>query len=280
MGLKVTNIGQYEKLVFVDWGRPLPSGRTGGGRRFRGSLLQQQLSQYHIAQQDEDRRRDHRLGGGATHIDGTALDRVATIAGDGGNEEGKAPPLLDAVIDMVGVEERLQSVDESVGRRFTRNPSDNAGADEARGNTQDDQDRHEDDQRHNLGQDDVVGRIDTHNLHSINLFRDAHGANFGGDVRPYLTRQNQTHDGRREFEHHDLARGVADDVTGQDGIAHVEHNLQDTDGADEDRDEADNADGVEHQFVRLVDELASEHRPVVGLRQHAPHQQDVASQGL
>lgn len=63
-------------------------------------------------------------------------------------------------------------------------------------NTETDQEGHHGHHAQHLGQDEVIGGIDSHDFKGVDLLCDAHGADFGGDVGTDLPGQNQAHDGR------------------------------------------------------------------------------------
>src|SRR3712207_9555124 len=69
--------------------------------------------------------------------------------------------------------------------------------------------RHDGDEPENLRQNEVAGRVYSHNLEGIYLLRHTHGAQLRGNVRAHLARQYKAHDGARELEKHNLARNIA-----------------------------------------------------------------------
>ena len=124
---------------------------------------------------------------------------------------------------------------------------------------EDHEERHDADHTHDLRKDEVAGRVDAHDLESINLLGDAHRANLRGDVRSHLSSQDETHDRARELEEHDLTRGVARYPAGHPGALDIQLHLDADNGAYEERDEQDDANGVDTELRHFLDVLLEEH---------------------
>ena len=73
-----------------------------------------------------------------------------------------------------------------------RERTDAPAAYQTRRRRDDEQERHHAHERQNLRQNQVVGAVDAHDLHRIDLLRDTHRADLRSDVRTNLTRQNKT----------------------------------------------------------------------------------------
>ena len=152
------------------------------------------------------------------------------------------------------------------------------GSQDAGGRGEDDQTGHDGEHAHDLGQDEVTGGVDAHDLQGVDLLGDAHRAQLGGDVRPYLACQDETHDGRGELEQQDLSCDIAADPPGHPGALDVELHLDADDGSDEERDEQYDADGVDTQLRHLLNIRLEEHTHALWHGEHAPHEHQVAAE--
>ena len=58
------------------------------------------------------------------------------------------------------------------------------------GRREDDQERHDGEQTDDFGQNQIAGRIDAHNLESVDLLGNTHGAQLWGDVGTHFSCQD------------------------------------------------------------------------------------------
>ena len=127
-----------------------------------------------------------------------------------------------------------------------------------------------------LGQDQVAGRVDAHDLQRVDLFGDAHRADFGGDVRPHFAGEDQRDDRRRELQQHRLARGIADQVFRNERRLQVQRHLDRDYGAHEHRDDRDDADRVEPEARHLDQDPLAVDRELLRTGEGLAHQHEVA----
>ena len=153
------------------------------------------------------------------------------------------------------------------------------GTQDAHAAGEDDQEGHDGEHTGNLGQYEVACRVDAHDFQGVNLLRDAHGAQLGGNVRADFSGQDETHDAAGELEQHNLARGVTCHPAGHPRTLDVELHLDANHGTYEERDEQHDADGVDTQLGHLLDILFPEHAHPFGHRKRASHQDEVATEG-
>ena len=119
----------------------------------------------------------------------------------------------------------LQTVGEVGEREEAAYPAYDIGPDEAGGDAEGDEQRYGGYHGEDLGQQDMVGRVDAHDIQSIDLLGDAHGAYLGGDIGAYLTGEDDADDAGGELEQDDLAHGIADGETGHPGRPDVDLDL-------------------------------------------------------
>lgn len=112
--------------------------------------------------------------------------------------------------------------------------------------------------RNNLGKDEVGSGIYTHNFQSINLFRNPHAADFGGDARTEVTDQKQRDDGRTQLHHHRGADGEAEGPFRNPRAFNLQRRLCGDNAAHTDRHDADNQQGADAHRVHLVHQLPEE----------------------
>ena len=153
------------------------------------------------------------------------------------------------------------------------------GSHHAQRGREDHEEGHDRHQAEYLRQDEVVGRIDTHDLQGVDLLRDAHRAQLRGDIGPHLARQDQAHDGGRKLQEHDLARGIARHPMGHPRALDIDLHLDADDGSDEEGDEQDDANGVDAELRHLLDILLEKHPHTLGTREGTPHQNEVFAEG-
>ena len=153
------------------------------------------------------------------------------------------------------------------------------GTDDTHARTEDDEERHDGDQSQNLRQDEVAGRVDTHDVEGINLLGNTHGAQLGGDVGPHLAGKDQTHDARRELQEHDFTSSVTRNPSRHPRTLDVQFHLDTDDRTDEERDEEHDADGVDTQLGHLLDILLKEHAHTLWTGERTPHQHQVFTEG-
>jgi len=92
----------------------------------------------------------------------------------------------------------------------------------------------------NLGKDEVAGGINAHDFECINLFGNAHGANFGGNVGAYFTGHDEAYDGGAELKQHTFAGGETHGVKRNPGTAEAEGRLNGDDATHENRNDGYN----------------------------------------
>ena len=119
------------------------------------------------------------------------------------------------------------------------------GTDNTHGTGENDQQGHDGHHAENLGQNQVAGRVDTHDIQRVNLLCYTHSAYLRGNVRSYLAGEYQTHDAAGEFQQHDFTRCIAAHPTGHPRRLDVQLHLDADNGTDEERDKQHNADGVD-----------------------------------
>ena len=127
----------------------------------------------------------------------------------------------------------LETECEIVGGHDMSEISGGVGTYNAHRRREDDEEGHDGDHPHDLRQDEVAGRVDTHDFQGIDLLGDAHRADLGSDIRAHLTSQNETHDGTGELEEHNLAGGIATHPTGHPRTLDVKLHLDADDRTDE-----------------------------------------------
>ena len=213
------------------------------------------MCEENVREEDEYAGADHGVGGGLSHLYRTALHGIAEEGGDAGDDEGEEEALDDAHPHEPRVEGVLQTQCQVVGREDMSHVGGGVGADDAHGRTEDDEEGHEGDQSHYLGQDEVAGGVDAHDVKGVDLLGDAHRTEFRGDVRPHLTGQYQAHDARGELQQHDFSGGVSRHPARHPGALDVQFHLDTDHGADEEGDEQYDADGVDAQLRHLLDVL-------------------------
>lgn len=156
-----------------------------------------------------------------------------------------------------------------------REGSDGPAAQQTHGRGDDDEHRHHADERQDLRQNEVIGAIDTHDLHRINLFGDPHRADLRGDVRSHLTCQYQAEDGAGELEQEGLARKQTRCVGRQKGVLRIRLGLDREDRTDEDGDDQHDRQTLQTLFLQLATVLPPEHPLPVRQTEHLAHEQKV-----
>ena len=149
---------------------------------------------------------------------------------------------------------------------------------DAGGRTEYDEERHDCYEAKHFGQYEETGRVDSHNVKSVNLLGNAHGSDFRGNVRPYFSCKYEAHDGRRELEQHDFACGVARNPAWHPWALNVELHLYAYYSSDEKRDEQDDANGVDAKLRHLFDILLEEHSHALRALKGTTHEHQVSSQ--
>ncbi len=152
------------------------------------------------------------------------------------------------------------------------------GTDDAQSGGEDDEERHDGHQAENLRQDEVGSRVDAHDVEGIDLLRHAHRAELRGNVRPDLTREDQTHDRRGELEEHDLTRHIARHPMRHPRTLDVDLHLNAYHGSDEETDEQHDADGVDTELRHLLDIAFGKHAQALWNGERAPHEHEIASE--
>ena len=206
--------------------------------------LRQNVCQEKVGEKNEHGTRDDGCSGCFTYFYASALDGVTTIGAYTTNYKCKEETLDDAVPYEPFGELVLEAVGEVFGVDDIGKPPRGVCADDAGSDAESDQKRNHGNQACNLGKDEEVGRVDSHDFEGINLLGYPHGANFGSDVRAYLAGQDETHDGRGELQQHDFAGGVSHNKSGHPRTFDVQLDLDGDDGSDEEGDEEHDADGV------------------------------------
>ena len=165
--------------------------------------------------------------------------------GDAGYDEGEK----DALDDTHPHEPRLEIVLDTRGEILHTDhisyDGGGIGSNDTHGGTEDHQEGHDGDHAENLRQNEVIGGVHPHNVECIDLLGHTHGAQLRGDVRTHLASQYQAHDGRGKLQEHDFARGITSDELGHPWTLDVDLHLYADHGADEERDEQDDADGID-----------------------------------
>ena len=145
------------------------------------------------------------------------------------------------------------------------------GTEDAHGRTENNEERHNRDQSENLGQDEIRGRVHPHDVECIDLLCYAHRAQFRGDVRAYLSSENQTHDARGELQKHNLPSGVARHPPRHPRTLDIELHLNTDHRSDEEGDQQDDAHRVDPQLRHLLDITLEEHPHPFGSRKRPSH---------
>ena len=139
--------------------------------------------------------------------------------------------------------------------------------DDTHSRTEDNQERHDGNQTENLWQNEIACRVDTHDVECIYLLGYSHGTQLGCDVGPHLSGENQTHDAGRELQQHNFTGGVARYPSRHPWTLDVELHLDADYCTDEERDEEDDADGIDTQLLHFLDILFEEHAHTLRTRE-------------
>ena len=137
------------------------------------------------------------------------------------------------------------------------------------------QGRHHRHQARYLGQDEKRGRVDAHNLKGVYLLGHTHGAQLRGDVGAHLAREDETHDGARKLEQHNLAGGIPRHPARHPGALDIHLHLYADYGADEEGDKQHDGYRVYAQLRHLLDIPLGKHAHPLGHAERAPHQDEV-----
>jgi hypothetical protein len=262
-------------LLFIDKGSCAASALGGEGC----AGLTQQLGQEHVGEQNQHARAHHRVGGGLAHFHGAALYGIAEEGRHARDDVGEEETFDDAHPYEPLVESMLQAQRQVVGCNQVTDVGRPVGAHDAHGRREDDEERHDRDESQYFRQDKIAGRVDAHDVERVYLLRHAHGSQFRGDVRPHLSRQYQTHDGTGKLQQHHLSRGIAGHPAGHPGTLDVHFHLNADDGADEERDEQDDGNGVHTQLRHLHHIALPEHAHPLWHAERPSHQKKVATEG-
>lgn len=222
------------------------------------------MCQYQVGEQNQHAAGHYRVGRCLAHFDGATFHRIAEEGRYAGNDEGKEQRLDDAAPDEPFHKHILQTVFQICGCHDTAEPAGSEGTDDTGKDAEYHQQRNHGDHGRYFGQNQVAGRIDTHNLQGVNLLGDAHGAQLRGNVRAYLACQNEAHDGRRELQQQDFAGHVAHGPARHPRTFDVQFDLDGDDGADEERYQQHDADGVHAELLYFAEVLAEEHTHAFG----------------
>ena len=127
-----------------------------------------------------------------------------------------------------------------------------------------------------FGQYEEAGRIDSHHVHRVNLFCDAHAAYFRRYVRSHLSGQDERHHGGTELEDKAFPHHVAYVHLVNDGILQIGCGLDDEHTSYEYGDDSDQEYGRNDELVRLRYELSPEYAPFFRLPEYHFQEKDIA----
>src|SRR5579859_4012090 len=188
-----------------------------------GSLLEEQGGDDVIEDQDQDRGRDHRIGGRLADALGAALGMIAVIAAENGDHQAEHGGLDQARRDILGLQRIPHRMNE-IGRVEAQL----VGADQIAAEHRDDigyhdQQRQGDQARQNARRDQIFERVGRERGQRVDLFGDAHGADLGGHRGADTARHHQRGQDRAEFaggrDHHDRGDGALGGEAGEAGMA-------------------------------------------------------------
>ena len=110
-----------------------------------------------------------------------------------------------------------------------------------------------------LGQYQIAGGVDSHDVEGVNLLGDAHGAYLRGYVRPHLACQDETHNRAGKLKQHDFTRRIARHPTWHPRRLDVQLHLNTNHRSDEERNEQHDTNGVDTQLRHLLYILLPKH---------------------
>lgn len=128
------------------------------------------------------------------------------------------------------------------------------------GNHQTWDDRHKG--RH-LRHNQIIGRIDTHNIKRVYLLRYPHRSNLRGDTRSNLSRQYQTEDGRGELQKQGVTNRQTRSIVRQKRIGRIQNHLDGNHGSDKHGNNHRNSQRIKALLLNFIYILSEKHTPPV-----------------
>ena len=171
----------------------------------------------------------------------------------------------------------MQTIDKVVGGDHARGEARDPASNDANDHAIDNEQRNREHHGQNLGCGQVGSRVYAHNIQSINLFGDAHGAYFGGYIGPHLAREDEADNGAGELEDNGFARGESNGVGGNEGVVEIVGHLDCDHGAHEEGDECNDAYGVDTQLINFLKGTFAKDAPFLGSREGLLHEEAVAT---